>query len=103
MAGNAYLEGRNVDLNRVRQRLAGTNVEPAVMEGAFDLTPIQQSVGEQGFGMSADVAGRIELVANAIERHFNASDLHAQRLVVPQFAEQSRRVPCLVHRHCLSS
>src|SRR5689334_18347094 len=73
------------------------------MEGAFDLTAMQQSVGEQSFGVSTDVAGRIELVADAIEGHLDASDLHAHRLVVAQFAEQSRRVPVLVHRHCLSS
>src|SRR5215470_3202496 len=103
VAANAYREGRDVNLNWVRQRLTGTNVEPAAMEGTFDLTTMQQSVGEQGFGVSADVASRIELVADTIERHLNASDLHAHRLPVPQFTEQSRRVPIFVHRHCLSS
>src|SRR5262245_11903792 len=73
------------------------------MEGALDLTAMQQSVGEQGFGVSAHVAGRIELVAHPIKRDLDASDLHPHRHVVPQFAERSRCVPFLVHRHCRSS
>src|SRR5215475_11779092 len=73
------------------------------MEGTFDLTTMQHSVGEQGFSVSADVASRIELVANTIEGNLDASDLHAHRLFVPQFTEQSRRVPIFVDRHCLSS
>src|SRR6516162_3852364 len=53
--------------------------------------------------MSADVPGCIKLVAHAIERNLDASDLHAHRLVLPEFADRNCRVPFLVLRHSLPS
>src|SRR5262249_49481017 len=79
------------------------NAEPAAMQGALNLTAMQDSIGQQGFGVSTDVPGRIELVAHAVERHLDSSDLYAYRFVVSQFGERSRHVPFLVHRHRCSS
>src|SRR5579871_2043549 len=95
LAADAHAIGRDVDLDRAGQRLAGADVEAAHMQGAFDLAAVEFAVGQLRFGVSADIAGGVVLAADAIECDVAAGDLDAERRAFLHIAKRSRRVPGL--------
>src|SRR5436190_15292931 len=61
--------------------LAGANVEPALVQRAFDLVAFEKAFAQPRVAMRADVVGGEDLAARVVERDVAAGDDHADHVV----------------------